>query len=101
MASVGDAFEVDPAILRISPSRPQGADPTRLQLRISQFGRSRDGMPPLELGLAIDGELVIMDGMTRATRIAKLVPGTTVPAKITEKLNYKGRRLPTIGECLP
>jgi hypothetical protein len=94
-------IEVDPRKLRVNPSRMQGAEPSRLQSQISQFGKSKDGMPPLWVARTSDDELVILNGMTRATRIAKLSPGTTVPVEITEQWRTRGAKLPTIGERLP
>ena len=40
------------------------------------------GMPPLEVSRRIDGRLVINDGVTRATRVAKFLPDTTVTVKV-------------------
>jgi hypothetical protein len=97
----GVIIEVDPRTLRVNPSRIQGADPSRLQSQISRFGRSKDGMPALWVAKTSDNELVILNGMTRATRIAKLSPGTTVPVEITEHWRRRGAMLPTIGERLP
>jgi hypothetical protein len=45
--------------------------------RLSRFGPI--GMPPLFAYEDPDGVLEISDGVTRATRIAKLCPGETVP----------------------
>jgi hypothetical protein len=58
-------------------------------------------MPPLWVYEAADGVLVIYNGVTRATRIAKLAPGTTVPVEVIGKLpgNFAGS--PTIGDLLP
>lgn len=74
--------EVDPRDLRLPPSRWSGADPWKLHLHIKQFGASRDGMPVLLVYEDPDGVLEIVDGVTRATRIAKLAPGTKVPVMV-------------------
>ena len=71
--------EVDPNELRLPPSRASGADPWKLHQQIRRFGSSREGMPPLFAYEDPDGVLEISDGVTRATRIAKLAPGETVP----------------------
>lgn len=71
--------EVDPAELRLPPSRAAGVDPWKLHQQIRQFGTSKDGMPPVLVYQDPDGVMEIIDGVTRATRIAKLAPGTTVP----------------------
>ena len=71
--------EVDPSELCLPPSRASGADPWKLHQQIRQFGASKDGMPPIFVYEDPDGLLEIYDGVTRATRIAKLAPGATVP----------------------
>src|SRR5260370_11519965 len=67
--------EVDPNDLRLPPSRAGGADPWKLHQQTRQFGSSKDGMPPILVYEDPDGVLEISDGVTRATRIAKLAPG--------------------------
>jgi len=91
---------IDPAGLRLPGSRRDGADPTKLQRQIARYGKSLDGMPPIEVKRGIDGELVIFDGVTRATRAAKLLPGTPVMVEITGNLTAALGRLPTVGEKL-
>src|SRR5215208_4222228 len=71
-----DFRDVDPRELRPASSRRDGADPIKLHRQIARFGASTDGMPPLIVYEASDGVLVIYNGVTRATRIAKLAPGT-------------------------
>lgn len=74
--------EVDPLELRLPPSRAAGADPWKLHRQIRLFGSSKVGMPPLLVYQDPLGLLEIYDGVTRATRIAKLAPGTTVPVLV-------------------
>jgi hypothetical protein len=69
-----DFRDVDPRDLRVPPSRPQGADPAKLQRQIALFGRSAGGMPPPWVYEGTDGILMLYNGVTRATRIAKLAP---------------------------
>jgi len=71
--------EADPGGLRLPPSRAGGADPWKLHEQIRLFGSSRMGMPPIFVHEDPDGLLEISDGVTRATRIAKLAPSETVP----------------------
>lgn len=92
---------VDPRELRVSPSRPQGADPEKLQRQIAKFGASTAGMPPLWVCEASDGVLVVYNGSTRATRIAKLSPGTLVPVVVIDKLQRTFANTPKIGDVLP
>lgn len=74
--------EVDAGELRLPPSRASGADPWKLHQQIRKFGSSKDGMPPIFVQEDPDGILEISDGVTRATRIAKLAPGETVPVVV-------------------
>jgi hypothetical protein len=71
--------EVNPSQLRLPPSRSSGADPWKLHQQIRQHGSSKVGMPPIFVYEDPDGILEIFDGVTRATRIAKLTPGEKVP----------------------
>ena len=96
-----DFRDVDPAELRLPPSRSSGADPAKLHRQIARFGPSTVGMPPLWVYEAADGVLVIYNGVTRATRIAKLSPGTTVPVEVIGKLPRDFASSPAIGELLP
>lgn len=96
-----DIREVDPKELRLPTSRPQGADPAKLQRQISKFGASRQGMPPLCVFEALDGVLVVYNGVTRATRIAKLAPGETVPVEVTGKIRRAFANAPKVGDVLP
>jgi hypothetical protein len=95
-------LDIDPSILRLPPSRLQGVDPGKLQLQIHRFGRSTTGMPPIEVYEDANGEYVIVSGVTRATRVAKLLPGTPVRIEIIGHLTSKDFRvLPRVGERLP
>jgi hypothetical protein len=59
-------------------------------------------MPPLELVRGKDGHFRINDGVTRATRVAKLLPGQTVPAVVIHDLpKLDVTRFPKIKEVLP
>jgi hypothetical protein len=44
---------------------------------------------------------MLFNGVTRATRIAKLAPGTTIPVEVIGDMNAPGGTTPTIGELLP
>lgn len=93
--------DVDPRDLRLPPSRSHGADPWKLQHQIARFGASTAGMPPLWVYEAADGVLVVYNGVTRATRIAKLAPGTTVPVEVIGKLPRNFAGAPSIGDLVP
>lgn len=92
---------VDPRTLRLPPSRNQGADPEKLQRQVARFGRTTVGMPPVIVYRANDGEFVIYDGVTRATRVAKLSPGQSVPVELAGDVPYPGAAHPTVEERLP
>lgn len=63
--------QLDPALLHLPGARRDGADPEKLLRQLNRYGTHIDGMPPLEVKRGLDGELVIFDGVTRATRVAK------------------------------
>ena len=75
-------LDVDPRTLHLPPSRLDGADPAKLQRQIARHGRSLQGMPPVLVYRGSDGELMLSDGVTRATRAAKLCPGSLIPAEL-------------------
>jgi hypothetical protein len=95
-----DFRDVDPRELRVPSSRMSGADPVKLQRQIAQFGRSTAGMPPLWVYEAADGVLVVYNGVTRATRVAKLLPGSLIRVEVIGKLRRPHASSPKIGERL-
>jgi hypothetical protein len=94
-------LDVDPRTLHLPPSRIGGADPVKLHRQIAKHGKTTAGMPRLIVFRASDGALVVYDGVTRATRVAKLLPGQTVPIDVIGDLPSPGAQLPTIGDKLP
>jgi hypothetical protein len=94
-------IEVDPRELHVPPSRLSGADPYKLQRQIIQFGASMIGMPPPWVYRGADGAFMIYNGVTRATRIAKLAPGHLIRVDIVGTLRRPVAHLPKIGEFLP
>ena len=96
-----DFRDVEPRELRVTPSRRQGADPAKLHRQIALFGRSVAGMPPPWVYEAADGVLVVYNGVTRATRIAKLSPGTLLRVEVIGKLPVPCISYPRIGDLLP
>jgi hypothetical protein len=96
-----DFRDVDPRDLRVPPSRSAGADPARLQRQIAQFGASTAGMPPIWVYEAADGVLVVYNGVTRATRVARLAPGKLVRVEVIGKLHRAYAGSPKIGDFLP
>jgi hypothetical protein len=95
-----DFRDIDPREHRLPPSRT-GADPIKLHRQIARFGSSTSGMPPIAVYEGTDGFLVIYNGVTRATRIAKLAPGTFVRVEVIGKLKHAYGPDPKIGDQLP
>lgn len=91
---------VDPATLHLPGSRRDGADPLKLHRQLARHGLSVSGMPPLEVSRGTDGHLVINDGVTRATRVAKYLPGTSVAVEVTGTVPVPVADLPSVGERL-
>jgi hypothetical protein len=87
--------------LHLPTSRISGADPVKLQRQIARFAKSTQGMPSLEVSRGSDGELMINDGVTRATRVAKLLPGDLVTVEVIDDLSAPVGHLPTIGDMVP
>jgi hypothetical protein len=93
-------LQVDPATLHLPGGRMGGVDPMKLHRQLARHGVSIDGMPPLEVSRGTDGELVINDGVTRATRVAKYLPGTWVTVEVTGLIPVPVGGLPTVKERL-
>jgi hypothetical protein len=93
-------LQVDPASLHLPGSRSNGVDPVKLQRQFAKHGTSIDGMPPPEVKRGSDGELVIYDEVTRATRAAKYLPGIPITVEVTGQLKGPVGTLPTVGEKL-
>jgi hypothetical protein len=95
-------IDVDPGEVHLPPSRAQGADPYKLARQIAKHGDSLDGMPPLQVVRGKDGHLRINDGVTRASRAAKLCPGQLVPAEVIQDLpKLDVTRTPKVKDTLP
>src|SRR5437762_14309029 len=94
-------LDVDPRTLHVPPSPMSGADPYKLQRQIARFGASGAGMPPPWVYRGADGELMLYNGVTRATRIARLAPGTLIRIEVVGTIRAPVGHLPTIGDLLP
>jgi len=99
--AIREFLNVDPRTLHLPTSRLSRADPVKLHDQVARFGKSVAGMPPLLVYRGSDGELMIYDGVTRATRLAKLLPGATVRVEVMRTLPRPVGLLPTIGDKLP
>ena len=58
-------------------------------------------MPTIEVSRGTDGELVINNDVTRATRIAQLSPGTTVRVEVIDDLPIPVGSYESIGDLIP
>ena len=85
--------------LRLPPSR-RSVDLAKLARQVRQYGSELTGMPPLEVMLCANDEMVINDGVTRATRACRFVgPGAKVPAVVIEvRPNYDAGGLPRVSD---
>jgi hypothetical protein len=92
--------DVDPSSLRLPPSRSAGADAWKLHQQIRRFGAATAGMPPIFVFEDPDGVLEIVDGVTRATRIAKLAPGQTVPVIVIGQYRRSRANSPPVKDRL-
>lgn len=92
--------DVDPRELRPPPSRPV-ADPVKLSRQIARFGASAVGMPPPVVYEGTDGVLLVYDGVTRATRMARLAPGTLIRVQVVGRIRRAFGPDPKIGDQLP
>ena len=92
--------DVDPRLSLVPPSRPEGADPGKLIRQKSRYGASAEGMPLPQVYEMTDGRLMLNDGVTRATRIAELSPGTSLTVKIVGRIKSVAFPLPAIGDLV-
>lgn len=97
-----DLIDVDLGDLHLPPGRSHGADPGKLARQIARHGSSLEGMPPLQLIRGAAGQLRINNGVTRATRAAKLRPGERVRAEVIQELpKVDVAKTPKVKDVLP
>jgi len=96
-----DFRDVDPRESRAPPSRAQCVDLVKLAHQIARFGASMVGMPAPWVYEGTDGVLMQYSEVTRATRIAKLAPGTLIRVEVIGKLPKAFAGEPQIGDLLP
>ena len=58
-------------------------------------------MPPPWVYRGSDRELMLSDGVTRATRIAKLCPEVTIRVEVVRTVKVPLGMFPTVGDTLP
>jgi hypothetical protein len=93
-------LRVDPRTLRVPRSRRQDADPVKLHTQIAKYGNSIVGIPVIEVSRGKDGFFVINNGVTRATRVARLLPNTLVEIEVIDDLPMALGTFPTIEETM-
>ena len=96
-----EILDVDPRELHLLPSQAGGADPFKLQTQIARFGDTTAGMPLPWVYRGTDGALVLYNGVTRATRIARLAPGKTIRVEVVGDLKRPVGQYPKVGDTLP
>ena len=99
---MAEYLDVDPRTLHLPLSRRDGADPLKLTRQLSKHGLTTAGMPPPWVHRDGNGLLKVMYGVTRATRVAKYLPGVLIRVEVTAEFptaDYAS--LPTIGDLLP
>jgi hypothetical protein len=72
-----------------------------LHAKFRFFAASAVGMPPPWVYEGSDGVLMFYNGVTRATRLAKLSPGTLIRVEVIGKLPKALAGEPKIGDLLP
>jgi hypothetical protein len=95
-------LDVDPRTLHLPSSRIAGADPVKLAVQFSKYGLSITGVPVPWVERDGNGRLQLIDGVTRATRVAKFLLGRLLRVEvIADHPNEDFRRFPTVGDRLP
>ena len=94
--------EVDPGSLRLAPGRQDGAKRSKYWHQVRQFGATMTDMPPIEVTEGQNGELMINDGVTRATRCYYLAPGSSVQVEVIDvRPSANLSRLRRVRDVLP
>src|SRR4051812_42015777 len=94
-------LDIDPRDLHLPSSRLSGADPVKLHDQMIRFGSTVLGMPPVLAYRGSDGAIMIYDGVTRATRVARLLPGHKVRVEVMRTISRPVSHLPLLGATLP
>ena len=73
----------------------------KLARQVRQFGAGLSGMPPPQVTRGRDGLLMINDGVTRASRVAKLALGVRIWVEVIEdRPGISFEHLPRVRERL-
>lgn len=93
--------DVDPRTLHLPTTMWAGASPRKFARQLSLHGLSTDGMDPPHVHEDPDGRLMLMDGVTRATRVAKFLPGQLLRVEVIGSEPRSVAHFPTVGDRLP
>lgn len=97
-----EVLQIDPRTLHLPSEREDGVDLFKLGLQYARHGDRFDGMPALEVARDGNGNLMIQNGVTRATRAAEVDPGRLIAVEVMEENpNLDFSHLPTVGERMP
>ena len=99
--AIPEILDIDPRVLHLPSSRLSGADPVKLHDQVARFGSGMAGMPPVLAYRGSDGAIMIYDGVTRATRVARLLPGRTVRVEVMRTIAKPVGHLPKLGDLPP
>ena len=95
-------IEVDPGDLRLPPGRQDGPVAERYFDQVRKFQGKMEGIPLVQVTKGKGGELMINDGVTRATRIYNLSPGTLLPVEVIDvRQNSDLNRLKRVCDVPP
>ncbi len=74
-------LDIDPRLLHLTSSPRSGADRVKLHDQMVRYASSVGGMSPVLAYQGLDEAIVIYDGVTRATRVARVIPGSDHPGR--------------------
>lgn len=96
---MGELRWVLPGKLHLPPTRPEGADDYKYARQESEFGASVGDMPAIEVIAGAGEQMVIFNGVTRATRAYRYHPDQRVLVEVTDILPGQDMsRYPTVEE---
>ena len=93
--------DVDPRTLHLPPGMFGGVNLVKFTRQFSRYGLSTAGMDPPEVHEDPDGRLMIMNGVTRSTRVARFMPGQMITVLVTGSVPYPVVSFPTVADRLP
>lgn len=83
---MADLRWVLPGKLHLPPTRPEGVDDYKYARQEIEFGASVEDMPAIEVLLGTGEQMMIFNGVTRATRAYRYHPDQRVLVEVTDIL---------------